>query len=599
MSVNTPGPSEIDGATQQAASFEQMRDRRDWFVQKHQEHKDRVRTVTNVAIGNWFVEWPDLSRTPEAPTVANQIELGINHWAAIGGAILPSVTVPVNKTKDRRTEKPAARKRERRVRELWESSNASEIAALLWGDYAGAGSAVAGAWVNFEETDPAKRNPFIIRYDPRHTYIIKDNTGNISEMLVARKISKAELVAMYPQWKEFFGKSGDEEVEEWFWYTKDRVQYAVVDISKDGRNKQRQQVIVDEEWDLGFVPAWEAARPTFDGQRRGVFDQSVHILRTMHRLMLMTIMSTEEHAFPAIGSYDAINPEDFGPGAIIQYRSSEGRIDRLGPASHFDVKDLIARLAEENARQSVYPQQLSGDPGASIVSARGIKASMGALDARLAVAHKQFEVLFGKVSGYVLAMDEMFCPGDKTIVGDMTDKGNAETYNPVDDVDGSWTVSCTYGIGAGSDPANIEVRLNMNLSTGLISQDTARRQLPFLTDPEGEKVLILREAMQAGVVAGILAMAEQGDPSFAAKGLELMAKDDVKDIDEVLMELVEALLAPPEEAAAPEGQNPAEQVLQGAESLARGGGPNAEQGPPASGLPPLAGILGQDSRQVT
>ncbi len=601
MSVNTPGPSEIDSATQQSASFEQMRDRRDWLVQKNQEHKDRVKTVTNVAIGNWFVEWPDLSRTPEAPTVANQIELGINHWAAIGGAILPSVSVPVNKTKDRRTEKPAARKRERRVREVWESSNASTIAALLWGDYAGTGSAVAGAWVNFEEKDTTKRNPFMIRYDPRHTYIIKDNLGNISEMLVARKISKAELVAMYPQWKEFFGQSGDEEVEEWFWYTKDRVQYAVVDISKDGRKKQRQQVIVDEEWDLGFVPAWEAARPTFDGQRRGVFDQSVHILRTMHRLMLMTIMSTEEHAFPAIGSYDAINPGDFGPGAIIQYRSSEGRIDRLGPASHFDVKDLIARLAEENARQSVYPQQLSGDPGASIVSARGIKASMGALDARLAVAHQQFEVLFGKVSGFVLAMDEMFCPGEKTIVGDMSDQGDAETYDPVSDVAGSWTVGCSYGIGAGSDPANIEVRLNMNLANGLISTDTARRQLPFLTDPEGEKVLILREAMQTGVMAGIMAMAEQGDPSFAAKGLQLMAKDDVKDIDEVLQELVAALLAPPE--AGPEGQNPGEAAVQGAESLARGGVPgNAEQAPPVGppgGLPPLAGILGQSSRQIS
>jgi hypothetical protein len=46
-------------------------------------------------------------------------------------------------------------------------------------------------------------------------------------------------------------------------------------------------------------------------------------------------------------------------------------------------------------------------------------------------------------------------------------------------------------------------------------------------------------------------------------------------------------------------------VLQGAESLARGGIPgSAEQAPPGGGmpgmnLPPLAGILGQDSRQIT
>jgi hypothetical protein len=553
--------------------------------------------VTNVATGDWYTEWPDLSRTPEAPTVANQIEMGINHWSAIGGAILPSVRVPINKAKDRRSEKGNARKRERRVRELWENSNVSEIAALLWSDYAGAGSAVAGVWVNFEEPDPTKRNPYIVRWDPRHTYVMKDNLGNVTEMLVARKISKAELVAMYPQWADKFGKSHDEDIEEWFWYTKDRVKYAVVDVSKDGRSKAREMMIVDQEWDLGFVPVWEATRPTFDGERRGVFDQSVHILRTMHRLMLMTIMSTEEHAFPAIATFDAINPEDFGPGATIQLRSSEGRVDRLGPASHFDVKDLVARLGDEAAKQAVFPQQLSGEPGASIVSSRGIKASMGALDARLALAHKQFESLFSKVSGYLLAMDEKFCPGDKTIVGDARDQGNAETYNPEKDVDGSWTVNCTYGIGAGSDPANIEVRLNMNLANGLISQETARRQLPFLEDPDSEAVMILREAMQNGVMAGIMAMAQNGDPSMAAKALEILADDDTKDIDDVLAELVEALMAPPEPAP---GQNAGEAAVQGAESLARGGIPgNADQAPPGLGMPPLAGILGQDSRQVS
>ena len=554
--------------------------------------------MTNVAIGDWYVEWPDLSRTPEAPTVANQIELGINHWSAIGGAILPSISIPVNKTKDRRSEKPAARKRERRVHEIWEASNISDIAALLWGDYAGAGSAVAGAWVNFEEPDPAKRNPVILRYDPRHTYLIKDNVGNITEMLIARKISKAEIKAMYPQWADRFGESDDEMIEEWFWYTKDRVRYAVVDVSKDGRTSNRQIMIVDEDWELGFVPAWETTRPTFDGQRRGVFDQSLHILRTMHRLMLMTIMSTEEHAFPAISSFDAINPEDFGPGAIIQMRSAEGKIDRLGPTSHFDVKDTIGRLGEEAAKQSVYPQQLTGEPGASIVSSRGIKASMGALDARLAVAHKGFEVMFGKISGHALAMDETFCAADKTIIGDMTDTGDSESYNPAKDVAGSWTVQCTYGIGAGSDPANIEVRLNMNLANGLIAQETARMQLPFLDDPEGEKVKILREAMENGVVAGIMAMAQAGDPMLAAKGLKLLANDDTKDIDVVLAELVEGLLAAPEPG--PEGQNAGEAAVQGAESLARGGIPgSADQAPPGMGMPPLAGILGQDSRQVS
>ena len=597
MTTRTPGPAPIDSAVTTVHHFGDLRDRRDWLVQRHSDHKARVATVTHISAGDWHTEWPDLARTPEAPTVANKIEMGINHWSAIGGAILPSITVPINKAKDRRVEKAAARKRERRLHEIWESSNASELAALLWGDYAGAGSATLGAWVNFEEPDINKRNPFFIRYDPRHTYAMKDNVGNITELLVARKMSKAELGAMYPQWSARFGEGHDDEVEEWFWYMKDRMIYALVDVSKDGRSSSRHMRIVDEEWELGFVPAWEAVRPTFDGQRRGVFDQSVHIMRTMHRLMLMTIMSSEEHAFPAISSFDAINPEDFGPGAIIQMRSAEGRIDRLGPTSHFDIKDLIARLGDEAAQQSALPQQLLGEPGASIISARGINASMGALDARLALAHKQFETLFGKVSGYALAMDEKFCPGEKTIVGDERDTSPAETYDPAVDVAGAWKVKCTYGIGAGSDPANIEVRLNMNLANGLISREMGRTQLPFLEDPEGEGVQIFREAMQDSMIQGILALAQGGDPTMAAKALDLLADDDTKDLGMILQELVEALLAPPEEE---ESQNPGEAAVQGAESLARGGIPgSAEQAPPGLGLPPLAGLLGQDSRQIS
>jgi hypothetical protein len=548
-----------------------------------------VETVTNVATGNWYVEWPDLSQTPEAPTVANQVELGIAHWASIGGAILPSIRVPLNKSADRRIEKAAVRKRERRVKELWDASNLTDTASLLWADYAGTGSALAGAWVNFEEQDPAKRNPYIVRYDPRHTFPLKDNMGNVTELLVARKISKVEVQAMYPDLK-VFDKANDEDIEEWFWYTNDRVRYYIVDVSANGRKVNRNLTIVDEEWPLGFVPAVEIVPPTFDGQRRGIFDQSIHILRTMQRLMIMTIMSTEEHAFPATGSYDVVNPQDFGPGAHLQYRSSEAVFDRLGPSSHFDVKDLIARLGEENAKQSVYPQQLVGEPGGSIVSQRGIKASMGALDARLAVAHKQFEFLFGKVSGFLLAMDEVFCDAEKTIVGDMRDMSEAEEYQPSKDVGGAWVVNCTYGIGAGSDPSNIEMRLNMNVSSGMVSRETARHQLPFLDDPDAEPVKILREAMQDSLMAGILAMAQQGDPSFAAAALDLMSKDNLS-LDEILKNLVEKLLAPPAEPE--QGPGGPAGVVQGAESLARGGIPgNAAQAPPGAALPPLGALLG-------
>lgn len=596
--LTQPGPSSIEHMTGGAATSpqESMWARRDWLVKKHGAHKERVKEVTNIANGNWHTVWPDLSRTPEAPSVANVIEMGIAHWQSIGGATLPSVRVPVVATSEQSTSRRRARKRERRLRELWASSNTSELSALLWGDYAGTGSAVMGVWANFDEPDPAKRNPHFIRFDPRHTYVLKDNIGNITELLVARVISKAEVAAMFPESFGLFSESHDQDVEEWFWYTSSGFKHMIVDVSENGRKNQTGMIFADEPNELGFVPAWEIVRPTFDGQRRGIFDQTLHLLRVMHRLMQMTIYSTEEQVFPPMLEYNTLNADEMGPGAIISARGPDSKFERIGPTSHFDVKDLIARLADEARQGAVYPQQLSGEPGASIVSARGISASMGGLDARLALAHKQFETLFGKTSGFLLAMDEIYCDGDKEIKGDWRDNRNAEKFRPSDDIQGMWEAFCTYGIGSGSDPANTEVRVSMNLASGLISKQTGREQLPFLDDPDKEEMLITKELTHQALLTGVFQAASQGDPVLAAELLKRLSTEDAE-LDDAVASLVDFITAPQE---SPGGGQGALGAIQGAESLARGGIPgSAEQAPPSGGLPPLGQILGQDSRQIS
>ena len=599
MPTDTTGPAPIDQlSTGIRVGLGSRLARRDWLVEKFAATHARVATITGIATGEWYTEWPDLSVSPEAPTVANIVEIGIAHWSSLFGAMLPSIRVPIHATSDRQQGKRGARKRERRVRELWKRCNLSESSAQFGADYAGAGYAVGLVWANFGEPDPAKRDPFIMRLDPRHVFLTKDNLGNITELLVARKISLKELQSMWKgsndDYLAVFSESKDEDIEEWFWIDHARILYAIVDIGKKNSKTrgERHVVLTDVPNELYCVPAWEATRPTFDGQRRGHFDQTIHILRTMHRLMLMTIRSTEEHSYPAIAGFDVANPEDFGPGAYLQLLSPEAKIDRLGPSAHFDVKDLIGRLGEEARTQGALPQQLFGEPGASIVSARGINAAMGALDARLAVAHKQMETMFSKLSGFMLMMDEKYCDGEKTILGDGTDDEAAETFIPSRDINGAWLVECTYGLSAGSDPANAETRLHMHLSGRLISRETARNELFFLEDPEGEPLKMFREAMQDALVTGIMARAQDvADPTLAAQALKLMQKDDI-DFENVLDELVDFIAAPDPAAQAPgipTEMGGAAGAAGAAESLARGGIPgNADQGPQ---LPPLSQVM--------
>ena len=434
--------------------------RRDLLIQAHQEWKARVQNITRIINGDWHRVWPDLTREPLAPTVANTIELSTSHYSAIGGSMVPSIRVPTSHVDSGPEGERGAQKRARRLRELESKSNIHKLLGHWFGDYAGAGAAAAFVWTDFSLPEE-ERHPLIYRLDPRHYYPVVDAQGIVQEALIARKVHSYELKRIDPTVSEQL--KDDSIVEEWFWFEKDRIRHMLVDVSPEGRRDGKGWVLVDMPNKMGIVPVFEIVRPSFDGERRGAHDQTIHLMRVQHHLMALTIERTEEEVYPPIAGYDVEDLDLFGPGSQHVYRSSEGRIDRLTPQSNFDVKDLIARLESQARFQSVYPVQLTGDPGASIASARAITASQGALDARLAQAHRDFEWFLSRVDEGLLRFDEAYCNAPKTIYGDNRDTKNPETWHPERDVAGAYEVTRSYGLGAGADPTNKETRLQLHL----------------------------------------------------------------------------------------------------------------------------------------
>lgn len=567
--------------------------RRDLLVQAHQDWKERIDKVTRVVNGDWYRVWPDLSREPMAPTVANTIEMAVTHFAAIGGSMVPSIRVPVPIRESGPEGERGAAKRARRLRELEEKSNVHKLLSLWFADYQGGGAAAAFIWADFSKPE-GERNPLIFHLDPRHYYPVVSPQGEVLECLVARKVHSYELSRQHPEIASQM--ETDSIVEEWYWFERTRIRHMLVDVSPKGRKEGRGWTLVDVENTMGVVPVIEIARPTFDGERRGAHDQTIHIMRVQHHLMGLTIERTEEETYPAIASYDVDEPDMIGPGANVTYRSNDGRIDRLTPDTHFDVKDLISRLEAQARFQSVYPVQLTGDPGASIASARAITASQGALDARLAQAHRDFEWFLAKVDSLLLRFDETFCDGAKEIYGDAHDRKKPETFHPSRDIAGAYEVSRSYGLGAGADPTNRETRLQLHLSSGLISKQRARDELDFLEDGDDEEKQVQKEMMMSIVAQGIAAQAGQGQTELALLYFELLNNPDLT-MEEVLVEFSKEQKAMQEAAAAAAseatvgpggGGNPLEAGI-AAESLSRGGIPgNAEGLPAGAGLPPIA-----------
>jgi len=571
--------------------------RRDLLIQAHQAWKDRVDSVTKIINGDWYRVWPDLTREPLAPTVANTIEMGVTHFASIGGSMVPSIRVPVPHMESGPEGARGAAKRERRLREIEGASNIHKLLAQWFGDYSGTGAAAAFIWADFS-LPPEERSPTVHRLDPRHYFPVVSPQGDVVECLVARKIHLYELERIAPEIREHMNE--DSIVEEWYWFEVDRLRHMIVDVSPKGRTNGKGWVLTDVPNEMGAVPVVEITRPTFDGERRGMHDQTIHIMRVQHHLMALTIERTEEEVYPAVAGYDVEGIDKFGPGATMTYRSADAKIDRFGPQSHFDVKDLIQRLENQARFQSVYPQQLTGEPGASIASGRAIAASQGALDARLAQAHRDFEWFLERVNDRALRVDEHYCFGSKTIYGDNHDRKKPELFDSARDVNGAYEVNRSYGLGAGSDPTNRETRLQMHLQSGLISKKRAREELDFLDEEDEEEKQTQKEQMIMAVSQGILAMAGQGDTQSALIYFDLLNNPDLT-MEEVLIKFHEEQQKLAQEAQAAAAQGPPGQgggdpfaAVSGAESLARGGIPGNAEGLPASAaLPSLPGIMGE------
>ena len=569
--------------------------RRDLLIQAHSAWKDRVTQITRIVNGDWYRVWPDLTREPLAPTVANTIELGISHFSAIGGSMVPTVRVPVPHLESGPEGSRGASKRERRLRQIEANSNIHKLLSLWFADYAGVGAAAAFVWADFSKP-PEERDPIIHRLDPRHYYPVVDPNGNVVECLIARKIHTYELERISPDINLKLDTNSI--VEEWFWFEKDRMRHMIVDISPKGRQMNRGWVLVDEPNPMGVVPVVEVQRSSFDGERRGIHDQTVHILRVQHHLMALTIERTEEEVYPAVAGYDVEGLDTFGPGAVMTFRSPDARIERYTPQSNFDIKDLIARLEEQARTQSVYPQQLIGEPGASIASGRAINASMGALDSRLAAAHRDFEWFLTKVNDRVLRFDEHYCDGKKTIYGDAHDRKKPEMFMPSRDIAGAYEVVRSYGLGAGTDATNRETRLQLALSSGLISKLRSREELDYLEDPDSEEKQVQKEQMIMAVSQGIIAQAAQGGVDMALLYFKYLNDPDLT-MEEVLAKFFEEQQAMAQQAAAgaqegggPPGGDPL-QAVSSAESLMRGGIPGQADGLPAgAALPDLPGIMG-------
>lgn len=381
------------------------------------------------------------------------------------------------------------------------------------------------------------------------------------------KHSLNDLMLLYPEkaaqlssLKKYKGMPGeaDRMIELAYWY--DQNQQALVELEKG--------ILLDSVPNAvpGECPVFIAERPKFGECVRGQFDDVIPVQMARSIMQTYALQAVDEIVNAPMVLPNDVQDYGDGPKAIIHTDTPNGvgKVPLNIPAGLFAE---IQNLTVEQRVGSRYPEGRSGSIDASIITGQGVEALMGTFSTAIQTGQMILAQVLKRVGNYCFALDEALWPDvRKTITGNDFGTPYEVTYIPSRDIKGDHSCEVSYGLTAGLDPNRALVFLLQAGTAGLISKDTARRQLPVDINVEEEKINLdiemTRDALTqaiAGYAQAIPMMATQGmDPSNAVQQIAEITRLRLK--GESIEEAVSKIFAPPPppEQASPEETAPTE-----------------------------------------
>lgn len=567
-----------------ALSIEQIDHKVLRLRQKYADRDDRMQRLLAVRQGNADEVFPGMfpAAWPK-PVVANFVDIVARDLAEVI-APLPSVNCAVTNMVSEKAKRFAGRKT--RIAHFYMQN--SELDTQM---FAGADRYLSyGFMVFYVEPDFTMRVPRIRIEDNLSGYPEFDRWDRLVSYTRRYQKTVDDLCAEYPELENQI--RGDE-------YQQQQGGQSLLDVirycDKDQITlylPQRAQLVLTRLPNiLGRTPVVIAKRPGLDEEMRGQFDDVLWVQLARAKMALLGLEATEKAVQAPLALPADVQEMTFGPDAVLRTASPE-KIRRVGLELPTGAFQETAQLDQELRVGSRYPEARSGQPGASIITGRGVQELMGGFDTQVKTAQSVIGHALMMTIRMCFEFDQRMWPNTvKTIRGTANGSPFEETYKAERDIAGDYTVDVTYGFAAGMDPNRALVFLLQLRGDKLIDRDTVQRQLPWDVDvvklAERIDVEETVDALKQGLFAyaqSIGTLAEQGmDPTKA-----LQAIASVIDQREKGVEYHEAVLKafppppPPPAAAGPEGQP-------GAGGPGPGGAPSSlPEGvaPGQAGLPP-------------
>lgn len=542
------------------------------LVQHYSRRDKETHTVRAVRRGDFESIAPgSFSEDFPAPIIANQIDTMARDMSATLSPLPSFNCLPSSILNDR--SKNFAEKRTKIAHYYVESSNLQAQMPDAVDSYHG-----YGMFVGEVRPDPKNKCPKIKMLDGGFAYPTWDSDFNVREILLVSYMSDRQLQAYYPE--------------------------IVRQIRAKHQGQAQERVKIhrfqDANWNVVYLPDYGnliieqvrnlMGRCTYVAVPRPMGEDWFSVPRGAYADLIWPQLAANEFRMLGLEAVDKsvrapiVVPTDvadvpFGPDATIHTNNPQG-VGRLKidvPQGAFQATELL----EQDIRQGgMSPGSRSGNINASVITGRGVDALSEGYSQQVAMSQSRIGFGLQLLLELCFEMDEKFWPEEtKEIRGQSLDNPGRDTYTPSRHIRGDYSITVDYGFLLGLDANRALVFILQAQAAGLLSNDTAARNLPIKLNLAEEQNRIQLEQSRNALLQATMAysqaipgmLAQGQDPSQAVAQLGAIVQG-IKAGDPI-EEVVAKVFAPPppEPAAAAAPQDPMAAMMAG--GAAPGGAP--------------------------
>lgn len=468
--------------------------------------KTRVDALDDLYNGDFSTIFPDETEKQEAAKIMNLVQVGIDDLARLAAETQPQTRCA--KRGEEESDEHEARMRAGALDTHWAANEGEDnLDTQLGYDLAGPGGAFVAVTFDKDVSD----YPIYTQLDPRGCYpnIVR---GKLVDLIVVTRMKARDAERIYgfslfdgPD--AVFGEQeqalSTDEVELIELYDDQQVistiatvrrsgSYASVLGSDKGSEIGAGKIVKTWNHNLGVTPVGWSKMSALDNEFRGAFDQVKGIMLAQNRIVQLMLDYAEQMVYSPFESWDVENDDESpGPTTVYRLRSREGFMRRVSPAgSQPMLFEILTYLERQGRSGAAYPAQRQGEVNQSIASAAFVSSTLGQLTTQIKAVQKQKAALRRRCNVIALMIEERFLDFSKPL---LVPVGDVATYKPTDVIKGVYQNRVVYGAGAGLDAINKKIAVSQDVQTGMVSKRTAREQIDYIDNVEGEEMQIAME----------------------------------------------------------------------------------------------------------